>query len=99
MLSCPCKLLARESIINNHRRKGTGTGVLFQAGLQAESGKALRPWEFIVVRDKETLKKMVDCRAGKAKMLEGADCAVAVLGDGDKTDVWPEDCSVAMARI
>ena len=42
---------------------------------------------------------MVDFRAGKAKMLEGADCAVAVLGDGDKTDVWPEDCSVAMARI
>ena len=25
---------------------------------------------------------MVDCRDGKAKMLEGEDCAVAVLGDG-----------------
>lgn len=87
-------------------RKYTGDPVseeklkkVIQAGLLAESGKALRPWEFIVVRNKETLKKMADCRAGKAKMLEGADCAVVVLGDADKTDVWTEDCSVAMAHM
>lgn len=72
---------------------------VIQAGLLSESGKALRPWEFVVVRNKETLKKMVDCRAGKAKMLEGADCAVVVLGDSDKTDVWTEDCSVAMTNM
>ena len=32
-------------------------------------------------------------------MLDGADCAVVVLGDSDKTDVWTEDCSVAMAHM
>lgn len=32
-------------------------------------------------------------------MLEEADCAVVVLGDSDKSDVWIEDCSVAMANM
>ncbi|QDW74821.1 nitroreductase [Lachnospiraceae bacterium KGMB03038] len=87
-------------------RKYTGEPVgeealkkVVQAGLLSESGKGLRPWEFIVVQDKEMLRKMADCRAGRAKMLDGADCAVVVLGDSDKTDVWTEDCSVAMAHM
>ena len=32
-------------------------------------------------------------------MLEAADCAVVVLGDEEKSDVWVEDCSVAMANM
>ena len=54
---------------------------ILQAGLLAESGKGKRPWEFILVRDKETLHKMAGCREGRVKMLETADCAVVVLGD------------------
>lgn len=72
---------------------------IIQAGLLSASGKAIRPWEFIVVRDKETLKKMPECRAAGAAMLAGADCAIVVLGDADKSDVWTEDCSVAMANM
>ena len=33
------------------------------------------------------------------KMLETADCAVVVLGDSHKTDIWAEDCSIAMAHM
>lgn len=72
---------------------------ILQAGLLSASGRATRPWEFILVRDKETLKQMAKARAAGAKMLEEADSAVVVLGDETKTDVWTEDCSIAMANM
>lgn len=72
---------------------------ILQAGLMSASGKAIRPWEFIVVRNKETLKSMADCRVAGSKMLSSADCAIVVLGDGEKSDVWIEDCSVALANM
>lgn len=72
---------------------------ILMAGLLSASGRAIRPWEFIVVRDKETLKKLSAARAMGAKMLEDADCAIVVLGDEEKTDVWTEDCSIAMANM
>lgn len=72
---------------------------ILQAGLLSASGRGIRPWEFIVVRNKETLKAMAGCRVSGSKMLDGADCAVVVLGDGTKTDVWVEDCSITMANM
>lgn len=72
---------------------------ILKAGLLSASGRAIRPWEFIVVREKAALRKMAAARAMGAKMLEGADCAIVVLGDEEKTDVWTEDCSIAMANM
>ena len=72
---------------------------ILQAGLLSASGKAIRPWEFIVVRNKEALKIMSQCRVTGSKMLASADCAIVVLGDEEKSDVWVEDCSVAMANM
>ena len=42
---------------------------IVQEGILSASGKAIRPWEFIVVTDKDVLLKMADCRAGSVKML------------------------------
>lgn len=72
---------------------------ILQAGLLSPSGRGVRPWEFIVVRDKSMLQAMAGCRVGAAEMLKGADCAIVVLGDGEKTDVWVEDCSIAMSNM
>ncbi len=72
---------------------------ILQAGLLSASGRARRPWEFIVVRNKETLQKMSEARVGASKMLEGADAAIVVIADPEKTDVWIEDCSIAMANM
>lgn len=87
-------------------RKYTGEAIseenltaVLQAGLLSASGKGKRPWELIVVRDKDTLKKMSDCRAVSVKMLEEADAAIAVIANTDLTDVWIEDCSVVMANM
>lgn len=72
---------------------------IVQAGLLSFAGKGLNPWEMIVVRDKEMLKKMSDCRAGCGTMLDGADAAIVVLGDSDKSDTIVEDCSIVMAYM
>ena len=72
---------------------------VLQAGMLAPSGKALRPWEFIVVRDRKTLDRLTDCRSVAMPMFRGAACAIVVVGDGDRSDVWVEDCSVAMAQM
>ena len=95
-------------IMKNRRsvRKYTGERIpdeklelVLQAGLLSASGRAKRPWEFIVVRGKETLAAMSECREGSARMLVWADCAVAVIADAEKTDVWTEDCSIAMSNM
>ena len=72
---------------------------VIQAGLLSASGRRLRPWELIVVRDRDTLEKLSDCREGAAKMLAGADCAIVVLGDLEKSDTIIEDCSIVMANM
>ena len=72
---------------------------ILQAGLLSASGRAARPWEFIVVRNKETLQKMSESRVGAAKMLANANAAIVVIADESKTDVWIEDCSIAMSNM
>lgn len=73
---------------------------IIMAGLSSASGRAARPWELIVVRDKNKLIDMSGCRLkGSSRMLAGADAAIVVLGDETKSDVWTEDCSIVMANM
>ncbi len=72
---------------------------ILQAGLLSASSRSICPWELVVVKDKELLKKMSDCRAGSAKMLAGAEVAVVVIADERKSDVWIEDCSIVMSNM
>ena len=72
---------------------------ILQAGLLSASGRSRKPWEFVVVQEKETLEKLSHCRVGAAKMLENAGCAILVFANPEKTDVWVEDCSIAMSNM
>ena len=72
---------------------------IVQAGMLSASGKAIRPWEFIVVSDKEILRNMAGCRAGSVKMLKEASHAIVVVGNSDASDVWVEDCSAVMSNM
>lgn len=72
---------------------------VIQAGLISETSRNKKPWEFIVVQKRETLDKLAECRQGSAAMLKGAACAIVVVGDETKADVWTEDCSIAMAHM
>lgn len=94
-------MLKRRSI-----RKYTGESVpeeklnkILQAGLLAFSSRNFDPWEYIVVKDKETLRSLSKAKKAGAAMLAEADCAVVVIGDSEKADVWTEDCSIAMTYM
>ena len=94
-------LLNRRSV-----REYTGEAVpkekiekILEAGLLSPSGRNRRPWEFLVVEDKEALLRLSRCREGGVKMLEKAGCAILVFGDPQKTDVWTEDCSAVMSNM
>lgn len=73
--------------------------MILQAGLLSPSGRNRKPWEFILVKDKEMLEKLSKCRSAGAAILAGADAAIVVVGNTESTDVWTEDCSIAMAQM
>ncbi len=72
---------------------------ILQAGLLAPTGRNRKPWEFILVRDKGMLEKLSKCRPNGSGILAGADAAIVVVGNTEATDVWTEDCSIAMAQM
>lgn len=73
---------------------------IIMAGLSSASGRAARPWELIVVRDRQKLIDMSSCRLkGSSRMLAGADAAIVVVAEEERSDVWIEDCSIVMANM
>ena len=72
---------------------------LLQAAQLAPTGKGTRPWEFVVIENKETLKKLGDCRNPNQPFLPDTPLAIVVLGNTQKTDTWIEDASIASIVI
>ena len=69
---------------------------ILQAGLLSPSGRNRTPWEFITVQNKETLTALGKCRHPQQAFLPDTPLAIVVIGDTNATDVWIEDCSIAM---
>lgn len=92
---------ARRSIrkYTDERLNSESLEKILRAGLLSPSGRNKRPWEFIVVREKSVLERMAVSRASGAQMLAGAAAAIVVIADAEKTDVWVEDCSIAMSNM
>ena len=65
---------------------------LLRAGMAAPSGKDKRPWEFIVVDERELLDSLA-AHLPYAKMLTSAPMAIVVCADETKSDYWYLDCS------
>lgn len=72
---------------------------ILYAGLAAASSKNRRPWELIVVRNRETLTKLGDCRSGAANLLGNCSAAIVVAANSALVDVWVEDCASAMTQM
>lgn len=72
---------------------------ILQAGLLAPSSRNIKPCEFIVIENKDVLEKLSYCKSAGASMLKGANKAIVVIGDSKKSDVWIEDCSIAMTYM
>lgn len=73
---------------------------IIMAGLSSASSRSIRPWDLIVVRDKNMLINLSGCRLkGSSRMLAGADAAIIVVGNEELSDTWVEDCSAVMANM
>lgn len=68
---------------------------ILEAALLAPSSKSARPWQFVVVEDKETLALLAGCKQFGSKPVASAAFAVVVAVDTTVSDVYVEDASVA----
>ena len=65
----------------------------------APSGKRLNPWEFVVIRNTETLRAMAPCKEYGSGMLETAMAAIVVAVDSRKADTWQADGAIAAEHL
>ena len=72
---------------------------LIEAALRAPSGRALNPWEFVVVTDEEMLEKLSGVKEHGSAFLKNAPLGIVVCADPSKQDIWIEDASIASIII
>ena len=72
---------------------------LVRAGMAAPSSRDRRPWEFIIVTDRDILDTMGD-GLPLARMLKETKQAIIVCGDTAKSNnAWQLDCSAAAQNV
>ena len=94
-------VLARRSV-----RKYTDEAVsegdveyLLRAAMAAPSAGNQQPWQFVVIRERETLDAIPEFHP-YAQMLREAPLCIVVCGkSGDYGDFWVQDCSAAVENI
>ncbi|MGI6746833.1 MAG: nitroreductase family protein [Anaerovoracaceae bacterium] len=76
--------------------------LLLKAAMCAPSAGNEQPWEFIVVRDREIMKRVSEFHP-YSKMLHEASAAIVVCGNRSRQvydrDYWQLDCSAATQNI
>lgn len=72
---------------------------LMRAALMAPSSKRSNPWQFIVVDDKELLRKLSLCKAQASQFIADAALAIVVAADPLASDVWIEDGAIAATYL
>lgn len=68
---------------------------LMKAALMSPSSKRSNGWQFIVVDDKELLKKLSFSKAQASQFVADASLAIVITADPLVSDVWIEDASIA----
>ncbi len=71
---------------------------LLEAGMAAPSARNTKPWHFVVVRDREQLRRLASVHPN-ASMLDGAALGIAVCGEPRESEYWVQDASAATENI
>lgn len=69
--------------------------LILKAALMAPASKRSNPWQFVVIEDKEMLKKLAACKSTGSAFLADCTLAIVVIANVMESDVWIEDASVA----
>jgi len=90
-------ILARRSTrkFTDEKLSADDVQKLLQAALLSPTSKNCKSYAFVVVEDKDMLKRLSVCKNSGSSFLEGCALAVVVLGDKTVTDIWVEDASIA----
>ena len=72
---------------------------IIEAALRSPTGRAARPWAFVVVTDKALLEKLSVAKPVGGAFVKDAPVAVVVCGDPSASGLWVEDCSVAAVTM
>ena len=73
--------------------------VIVEAALRSPSGRAARPWSFVVVTEKSLLRKLSVARPQGAAFVNEAPVAIVVCGDPAASPIWVEDCAIVAVTI
>lgn len=72
---------------------------LMKAALMAPTSKRSNAWQFVVVDNKELLKKLSLCKEQSAQFIADAALAIVIVADPLASDVWIEDAAIASIYI
>lgn len=72
---------------------------ILKVALLAPSSWGGHPIEFVVVRDKDTIKKIARCKRMGAEPLPQEDVAIVVMANTSNLELWIEDAAVASTYI
>ena len=78
---------------------GESIAFLKEALLRSPTSKNRRPWEFIMVDDREIIEKLSEVKPHGSAFLKKAPLGVVIIADESKSDVWVEDCSIAAITL
>lgn len=67
--------------------------------LTAPSSRNMHTTRFLIVDDKETIRKMSEMRDYGSSFMDEATAAIVVLGDTTKTDLWRENCAISATML
>jgi nitroreductase len=68
---------------------------LIEAALRAPSSRGFNPWQFVVVADRERLRRLSRSKPHGAAFLKDAPLGIVVCADPRRSDVWVEDAAIA----
>ena len=71
---------------------------ILSAAMVAPSANHVNPWEFVVVRDKETLSRLSEIGMWQ-KFVADASVSIVISANPADTDKWVQDCSIATSHI
>ena len=73
--------------------------IILKSALLSPSSRSRRPWEFVVVTDRDMLRKLSQCREHSSDFLKGAPVGIVIIADPEACDVWIEDSSITAIII
>jgi len=72
---------------------------IIEAALRSPSGRAARPWEFVVVKDESLHEKLSVAKPKGAEFIKGAFAGIVICADPSKSNLWIEDCTIAAVSM